>query len=143
MLISGNNTWIDFFIQLLFNKLFIWHRQSHRKKLVQYSTICTSHNKINEKRTYSATTVFPADVCAETNTDCKLSMHIMASFWKGSRIKLYCFAGSDVSGINGTYSWLGGNATSCVHPSCVSKVCITILEPKISKLKNSKNNIVN
>lgn len=84
--------------------------------------------------TYSATTVFPADVWAETNTDCKLSMHMIASFWKGSKMKLYCFAGSELIGVSGTYSWFGGMATSWVHPSWVSKVCITIREPNISKL---------
>lgn len=36
---------------------------------------------------YSATTVFPADVCAETRTDSSRSMEAMATFWKGSSSK--------------------------------------------------------
>lgn len=39
--------------------------------------------------THSAQTVLPADVCADTSTDWLLSMHKMASRWKGSRIKGY------------------------------------------------------
>ena len=33
---------------------------------------------------YSATTVFPADVCAEMNTDWLFSRQMMACFWKVS-----------------------------------------------------------
>lgn len=94
-----------------------------------------SYNKKNLLCTYSATTVFPADVWADTNTDCKLSMHSIASFWNGSNIKLYCLAGSEVSGKSGEYSWFGGIATSCVQPSCVSNVWMTIRELRRFTLK--------
>ena len=36
---------------------------------------------------YSATTVFPADVCAEMNTDWLFSRQMMACFWKVSSSK--------------------------------------------------------
>ncbi len=39
--------------------------------------------------THSAHTVFPADVWADTSTDWLLSMHRMASRWKGSSMKGY------------------------------------------------------
>ena len=38
---------------------------------------------------YSATTVFPADVWAETNTDCMFSMQRSDSFWNGSNTNGY------------------------------------------------------
>lgn len=39
--------------------------------------------------THSAQTVLPAEVCADTSTDSLLSIHKIASRWKGSRIKGY------------------------------------------------------
>lgn len=39
--------------------------------------------------THSAHTVLPAEVCADTRTDSLLSIHKMASRWKGSRINGY------------------------------------------------------
>ena len=47
---------------------------------------------------YSATTVLPADVCAETRTDSSRSMHATAAFWNGSSSNLYSFAGIVPSG---------------------------------------------
>lgn len=41
---------------------------------------------------YSATTVLPADVCADTSTDWLRSRHAMDSRWKGSRVKGYSCA---------------------------------------------------
>lgn len=43
---------------------------------------------------YSAMTVLPADVCADTSTDSLRSMHEMDVLWKGSRVKGYVRAGS-------------------------------------------------
>lgn len=43
----------------------------------------------SQKCSYSATTVFPADVCADTKTDWLFSKHFSDSFWKGSRMKGY------------------------------------------------------
>lgn len=43
---------------------------------------------------YSAMTVFPADVCADTRTDSLRSMHEMDVLWKGSRVNRYVRAGS-------------------------------------------------
>lgn len=37
--------------------------------------------------------VLPADVCAETSTDCPFSRQLTAARWKGSRTNLYSFAG--------------------------------------------------
>ncbi|MGG6495900.1 UNVERIFIED_CONTAM: hypothetical protein NY603_23560, partial [Bacteroidetes bacterium 56_B9] len=37
----------------------------------------------------SATTVLPADVCADTRTDSFLSIHEVATNWKGSSSNLY------------------------------------------------------
>lgn len=54
---------------------------------------------------YSATTVFPADVWAETKTDWSFSMHWMASFWNASRTNVYSLAGGPDAGVNGTYGW--------------------------------------
>lgn len=52
--------------------------------------------------TYSATTVLPAEVCADTNTDWLLSTQSIDSSWKGSNVNGYFFAGSPVLGCNGT-----------------------------------------
>jgi len=41
----------------------------------------------------SATTVFPADVCAETSTLSFRSIHEVATNWKGSSVKAYSLAG--------------------------------------------------
>lgn len=41
----------------------------------------------------SATTVFPAEVCAETKTLSFLSIHDVETYWKGSRSNLYVLAG--------------------------------------------------
>ena len=46
-------------------------------------TLCFSLN--DWAIAYSATTVLPAEVCAETNTDSLLSIHEMAVSWKGSK----------------------------------------------------------
>lgn len=51
--------------------------------------------------TYSATTVFPADVWADTNTLWLFSMHKIASFWKGSNRKGYSLAGTELGGLKG------------------------------------------
>lgn len=72
--------------------------------------------------TYSAITVLPADVCAETNTDWLLSTQHMDSFWKGSNVNGYVFAGSPKLLCNGPNSWPGGHATSCVQVPFVSIV---------------------
>lgn len=71
---------------------------------------CLPHSK-KKKKTYSATTVFPADVWADTNTDWLFSRHNTASFWNGSRMNLYSFAGFSAEGLRGTNSSSGGIAT--------------------------------
>lgn len=62
-------------------------------------------------RTYTATTVFPADVWAETSTDWLFSKHSKASFWKGSRINGNSWAGFSGGGFKGINSSSGGIAT--------------------------------
>ena len=42
---------------------------------------------------YSALTVLPAEVCADTSTDSFRSMHLIASRWNGSRMNGYSLAG--------------------------------------------------
>lgn len=54
---------------------------------------------------YSATTVFPADVWADTRTDWLFSMHKIASRWNGSKTNLYSFAGGVVGWMRGAYGW--------------------------------------
>lgn len=54
---------------------------------------------------YSATTVLPADVCADTKTDWLFSMHKIASFWNGSKTNGYSLAGGKVDTSNGSYGW--------------------------------------
>lgn len=61
--------------------------------------------------TYTATTVLPADVWADTRTDWLFSRHSRASFWKGSRINGYSLAGFSIIGFRGTNSASGGIAT--------------------------------
>ena len=50
---------------------------------------------------YSAVTVFPAEVCADTSTLSLFSMHRMASSWNGSSWNLYVFAGALVGFLSG------------------------------------------
>lgn len=69
--------------------------------------------KIN--RTHSAMTVFPAEVWADTRTDCMLSIQRIASVWNESRTNLYSRSGGPCRGCNGWYSVFGGIATSCMH----------------------------
>lgn len=61
----------------------------------------------------SATTVFPADVCAETRTLSFRSIHDVETYWKGSRSNLYVLAGgsSRLCCEIGTYGKSGGTAT--------------------------------
>ena len=54
-----------------------------------------------KKCSYSATTVFPADVCADTKTDWLFSKHFSDSFWNGSRMK--------------GYSWQDKKQTGCLE----------------------------
>ena len=56
-----------------------------------YTTRCPSRSDL--AMAYSATTVFPAEVCAATSTDSFRSTYPMAVCWKGSRVKGYVFAG--------------------------------------------------
>lgn len=56
-------------------------------KKIKPLTTTTKRNKA----TYSAHTVFPADVCADTKTDWLLSTHWMASLWKASRMNGYSY----------------------------------------------------
>lgn len=68
--------------------------------------------------TYSATTVLPAEVCAETRTDSFLSIHEIEMRWNGSRVKGQVFAGfsgKTGSNISFTNSISGGKQTSCKH----------------------------
>jgi hypothetical protein len=65
----------------------------------------------NKYLTYSATTVFPADVWAETSTDWLFCKHVIASRWNGSRLNLYSLAGGPTGAFNGTYSKFGGKTT--------------------------------
>lgn len=102
------------------------HKQSHIGWII---TI----NK-TQAFTYSAITVLPADVWAETSTDWLLSTHKMDSFWKGSNVNGYVLAGSPLRGCKGTYGWPGGQATSCVQDSCVSMVWTNILFLNSAKL---------
>ena len=91
--------------------------------------------------TYSATTVLPADVCADTSTDWLFSKHNMASFWKGSKVNGYSLAGI-VFGLtlSGWYSTSLGNATSWLHLSRQFNLCTVILGSfSLSLCKN--NNI--
>lgn len=73
----------------------------------------------NECKTYTATTVFPAEVWADTRTDSLFSKHKMASFWNGSRMKGYSLAGVVEGALIGTNSASGGIAT------CESQIDIT------------------
>ena len=61
--------------------------------------------------TYTATTVLPADVWADTKTDWLFSKHKRASFWNGSSMNGNSLA--KLSGIldKGTNSASGGSAT--------------------------------
>lgn len=61
--------------------------------------------------THTATTVFPAEVWAETKTDWLFSKHNMASFWKGSRMNGYSLEGLLWDCCKGTKSRSGGTAT--------------------------------
>mmetsp|Transcript_105064 Transcript_105064/g.297436 ORF Transcript_105064/g.297436 Transcript_105064/m.297436 type:complete len:220 (-) Transcript_105064:38-697(-) len=56
-----------------------------------YMSLCLSRKAI--ERAYSATAVFPADVCAETSTDSFRSRQVTASCWNLSRVKPYSRAG--------------------------------------------------
>ena len=72
---------------------------------------------------YSAQTVFPAEVCAETRTDSSRSMQLTAAFWNGSSSKAYSFAGFRPAASAGLTrlsmssvgSSPGGIATSCLQ----------------------------
>ena len=50
-------------------------------------TLCVSRSEV--AMAYSATTVLPAEVCADTRTDCEFSMHRIASLWNGSSTNGY------------------------------------------------------
>ena len=50
-------------------------------------------------KTYSATDVFPAEVCADTNTDWLLSIQETDCCWKPSSSNLYSLAGFPVRGL--------------------------------------------
>ena len=72
-------------------------------------TRCVSLNDV--AMAYSATTVFPADVWADTRTDWEFSMHRRASRWKGSSTKGNSLTGVEESGLRRLYSTSGGTAT--------------------------------
>ncbi len=57
--------------------------------------------KTSKCLTYSATTVLPADVWAETRTDWLFCKHNIASRWNGSRLNLYSLAGGPTGAFNG------------------------------------------
>lgn len=66
------------------NGIPVWRRQASR--LYQVNGFLKWTRSID---THSAHTVLPAEVCADTRTDSLLSIHKMASRWKGSRINGY------------------------------------------------------
>ena len=91
-----------------------------------YSTRWVSRSEV--AMAYSAQTVLPADVCAETSTDSSRSMQATAAFWNGSSSNLYVRAGTRPSGtsraiIEGSGDWPGGIATSCLHALPVDSSC--------------------
>lgn len=86
---------------------------------------------------YSATTVLPADVWAETRTLWLLSMHRIAWRWKGSSTKGYSLAGTPLNGCKGMYSWSGWTATSWVHDSGDSNRWVTMRVRKASRAAES------
>ena len=55
-------------------------------------TLCVSRSDV--AMAYSATTVLPADVCADTSTDWLFSMQRRASRWNASRANGYSCDGS-------------------------------------------------
>ena len=77
-----------------------------KKEIHYFGGICPFINI-----SYTATTVLPADVWADTSTDWLFSKHNNASFWKGSRMKGYSFAGLAVVDFNASNTASGGIAT--------------------------------
>ena len=61
--------------------------------------------------THTATTVLPAEVCADTSTDWLFSKHNRASFWNGSKMNGYSLAGLPSGVLRGSNSVSGGMAT--------------------------------
>lgn len=68
------------------NGIPVWRRQASR--LYPFNGFLKWRNTCSTD-THSAHTVLPAEVCADTRTDSLLSIHKMASRWKGSRINGY------------------------------------------------------
>lgn len=68
------------------NGIPVRRRQASRPR--QFNGVLERRNT-RSTDTHSAHTVLPAEVCADTRTDSLLSIHKMASRWKGSRINGY------------------------------------------------------
>ena len=79
--------------------------------------IINKKKKRKKKKTYSAMTVLPAEVWADTRTDCWLSKHLMASCWKGSKIKGYVYV------IRLIKSKLQSNYKQCCGCIAVTLIC--------------------
>lgn len=75
----------------------IWVSISTLMGVVQM-TLCVSLSE--RAMAYSATTVFPAEVCADTNTDWQFSMHRSASFWNGSSTNGYSYGKGEGEELN-------------------------------------------
>jgi len=65
----------------------------------------------NVKITNIATTVLPAEVCAETRTDWELSRQQIAAFWNGSNSNGNSLAGFPLFILSGANSWSNGMQT--------------------------------
>lgn len=77
------------------------------------------------QNTHSAHTVFPAEVWADTRTDWLLSIHRIASRWKGSRRKGYSYGTTQLEFTSSSPVWYTGSRTFMTVRMSIRHKCLS------------------